>query len=207
MRNSKIVLIGFGLLLMGSLAISLDSGKVQAASIVGSPHDLSGEGYGTTQICIFCHTPHNAKTEASAPLWNHGDTTATYTLYSSPTFTATGISQPGSNSKACLSCHDGTIAIDAYGSETGSNFMSGDALLDINLANDHPISFTYDGALAAADGGLVVPSSSSEVVTGIPLFYSKMECASCHGVHDNAHGNFLRFDNTGSALCLKCHLK
>jgi len=206
MRITKLVLIGI-CLLIGSLTILLDSGKVQAASIVGSPHDLSGAGYGTTQICIFCHTPHNAKTEASAPLWNHGDTTATYTLYSSPTFTATGISQPGSNSKACLSCHDGTIAIDAYGSETGSNFMSGDALLDINLANDHPISFTYDGALAAADGGLVVPLSSSEVVTGIPLFYNKMECASCHGVHDNAHGNFLRFDNTGSALCLKCHLK
>lgn len=207
MRNSKLVLIVSGVLLAGALIISFYASKAQAGSIVGTKHDLSGAGHGSNQICIFCHTPHNAKTDASAPLWNHGDTTATYTLYSSPTFTATSIGQPGSNSKACLSCHDGTVAVDSYGTQPGTHYISGSALLDVNLANDHPISFIYDGALATQDGGLVIPLNSSEVVPGIPLFYSKMECASCHGVHDDANGKFLRFNNERSALCLKCHIK
>jgi predicted CXXCH cytochrome family protein len=54
---------------------------------------------------------------------------------------------------------------------------------------------------------LVSPASASQVVSGIPLFAGKLECASCHTVHDNSNVPFLRADNTGSALCLKCHNK
>ena len=28
--------------------------------ITGSAHDFSGQGWGTTEICEPCHTPHNA---------------------------------------------------------------------------------------------------------------------------------------------------
>jgi len=78
-----------------------------------------------------------------------------------------------------------------------------------SLANDHPISFTYDAALAAADGHLVTPAATNRVDAAglVPLYGSKMECASCHATHDNANGKFLRISNAGSALCLKCHVK
>ena len=206
MRNSKLFLVGFGLLLVGALGITLYASKVEAG-ITGTDHDLSGKGWGTNQICIFCHTPHNAKTDLPAvPLWNHTTTTASFTPYSSPTLTAT-VGQPDGNSKACLSCHDGATAIDAFQGNSGSHFMTGAKMLGTDLSNDHPISFTYDAALATADGGLVTPASASLVVAGIPLYSAKLQCGSCHNVHDNTNDPFLRISNGGSALCLKCHNK
>ncbi len=215
MRNSKLFLVGAGLLLVGALVISFYTGKAQAG-IANSKHDLSmtSTGGGTykstteTQICIFCHTPHNAKTGTDnlVPLWNHASTAAIFTLYSSSTLNAVP-GQPSNNSKACLSCHDGTVAVDTYGGNTGNKMITGTALVGTDLSNDHPISFTYDAALATADGGLVTPASALQVVAGIPLYTAKVECASCHNVHDNAIGDFLRSTNAGSALCLKCHNK
>lgn len=208
MKGSKRLWIGFGLLLAGSFVISTYFSMAQAGSIVGTKHDLSQKGYGTNQICIFCHTPHHAKTDLpEVPLWNHGTTAATFTVYSSPTLDAT-VGQPSGASKACLSCHDGTIALDVFGNRSSTSpTIGGRFNLGTDLSNDHPISFTYDAALATRDGGLVIPAGTNMVVSGIPLYNGKMECSSCHSVHDNTNGTFLRHTNVGSALCLKCHLK
>jgi predicted CXXCH cytochrome family protein len=195
-------LIGLAML----AAVVVWSGALYAAGITGTDHDLSGRGWGSNQICIFCHTPHNASATQLVPLWNHATTAATFTLYTSSTLNAT-LAQPSGNSKACLSCHDGTVAIDTYGTRIGTNIITGGALLGTNLTNDHPISFTYDGTLATTDGGLVTPASASLAVAGIPLYSSKLECGSCHNVHDNTNGAFLRVSNAGSELCLKCHTK
>ncbi len=195
------------LVMIAALSIFMVA-QIAKAGISGTAHDLSGRGWGTTQICVFCHTPHNAVTPQLIPLWNHASTTSTFTLYSSVSGTLNAtLAQPAGVSKACLSCHDGTVAIDSYGSRTGSTNMSGSEKLGTDLSNDHPVSFTYDAALATADGGLVTPASALKVVDGIPLYTAKVECASCHNVHDNTNGNFLRNTNAGSALCLKCHTK
>ena len=69
----------------------------------------------TDQICVFCHTPHGSNTAVdSAPLWNRATGTATYQIYSTGTMQASapGTSLSGSASLACLSCHDGTQAMD-----------------------------------------------------------------------------------------------
>ncbi len=187
----------------------LAAAQPSMAQITGTKHDLSAKGWGSTETCVFCHVPHNATTGLAAPLWNHAATAATFTLYDntiSSTLNAT-TGQPGGVSKLCLSCHDGTVALDSFGTRTGTNFMPGSAKLGTDLSNDHPISFLYDAALATADGGLVTPTSTSSVVTGIPLFSGKLECATCHNVHSNTNSPFLRTSNAASALCLKCHLK
>ena len=44
-----------------------------------------------------------------------------------------------------------------------------------------------------------IPDSSAATAT--------VECASCHNPHNNSLGNFLRKANTGSAICLSCHIK
>ena len=186
----------------------------QGATIVGTPHDLSSGGSSTykgtsDQTCIYCHTPHNALSTL-VPLWNHPTTaTASFTLYpSGGTLNASDLGQPTGASKACLSCHDGSLAADSYGSTSGTHNLTGAALLGTDLSNDHPVSFTYDAALATADGGLVTPASASSVVAGVPLFSGKLECASCHNVHDNATAQpFLRVNNAQSALCTTCHNK
>ncbi|MCX6895043.1 MAG: cytochrome C [Verrucomicrobia bacterium] len=193
-----------------------------AAGIVGTPHDLSGKGWGTTETCKFCHTPHFAQAVTGAPLWNHATTAASYTPYSSQTFKGQNQTQPSAQSQLCLSCHDGTVAVDSFANagvmRSGSQFITSTNLIGggtpHSLATDHPISFTYDSALATADGALVTPASTNYVdtasATGIPLFGGKMECASCHEPHDNSKntsGKFLRVDNASSALCRKCHNK
>ena len=65
------------------------------------------------QICIFCHTPHNA--QPSYPLWNKVLPTQTFKLYtasSTLSSVAKGASLTAdSASLLCLSCHDGKTAI------------------------------------------------------------------------------------------------
>jgi len=183
------------------------------AQITGSAHDFSADGWSGGEICVVCHTPHNADlTVAEAPLWDHEVTTASFTVYSSSTLDAGPLAQPDGSSKLCLSCHDGTVAIDSYGGATGTNFATGDALVGISLADDHPVSFTYDATLATADGGLYDPSSANSGLGGTIaadlLAAGKMQCSSCHGVH-NEYGvaKLLVKSNAGSALCMTCHDK
>lgn len=204
--------------LAGTLLLALAAPAVvgeSSSSIRGSPHDFSTRGWGSDQICIFCHTPHNAAVNVAVPLWNHPVTAQTFTLYSganSSTFNAT-TSQPEGVSKLCLSCHDGTVAIDSFGSRSGAIRMGNTRrYLGVDLRNNHPVSFTFDSTLVTADahGGpaqLVVPVSAQEVVPDVPLFQGKVECATCHNPHNNTYGNFLRVSNSASALCLRCHIK
>ncbi|AJE02472.1 cytochrome c3 family protein [Geobacter pickeringii] len=71
------------------------------------------------QVCVFCHTPHNAK--PSVPLWNKVNPTQTFRMYtSSPTLspTAKAVTAPGPESLLCLSCHDGRTAINVLHNST-----------------------------------------------------------------------------------------
>ena len=197
------------------LLLFLAATTLSFSQIANSGHDFSGDAWNASgEICIVCHTPHNADmTVATAPLWNHEVTVFTpYVLYSSSTLNAT-VGQPGDESKLCLSCHDGTVALENFGGVTGStnNYVTGTALVGTDISDDHPISFTYDAALATADGGLYDPTTANSglggTITVDMLFSGRLECASCHDVHDDALGMFLRIDNAASALCLTCHDK
>jgi predicted CXXCH cytochrome family protein len=99
-------------------------------SIVNSRHDLtfvsakhwSGtmfiNNYG--EVCVYCHTPHGANTAIEAPLWNRQvPNPSSYTLYDSPTMDNKPTTV-NSISLSCLSCHDGTIAVDSIINAPGS---------------------------------------------------------------------------------------
>jgi predicted CXXCH cytochrome family protein len=180
--------------------------------ITGTLHDFSGQGWAGGQICLPCHTPHNSDlTVPDAPLWNHEVTAATFTVYNSPSLDASPLGQPSGSSKLCLSCHDGTVALDSFGGLTGTNFIAAAGLVGTDLSDDHPISFTYDAGLVSADGGLHPITASTSIGGTIEsdlLRGGQMECSSCHDVH-NKYGNskLLMIDNAASALCLTCHNK
>lgn len=74
------------------------------------------------EICVYCHTPHGANTTVTLPLWNRTMKATTYSTYNQlGTSTLTqAVSQPGVNSLACLSCHDGQTAIDSIINMPGS---------------------------------------------------------------------------------------
>ena len=211
-------------------AVLICSFTLVDAGIRGSKHDFSGSNWANGQICLPCHAPHTGSKVANIPLWNHEISTATYTLYSSPTLDAVP-GQPAGISKLCLSCHDGTVAIDSFGGHKGSQsgshsghktggrigteFITGSKLSGTDLSDDHPISFIYDTALAQADGGLYDPTvqlsgvpGNSGTISQDMLFSGSIECASCHDVHNtNNQGKLMVKCNQGSRLCLTCHNK
>ena len=221
MRNHKLVVI------LAALGLAVGAGSATAAGMLtGTKHDMSGNGWGGgagTEVCKYCHAPHQAQTLAGAPLWNHATTSQSYTLYSSITFNAKvgAIAQPGAASKMCLSCHDGTVASDAYFNSGADNTLSGLGTMTAtntvggtvngiphNLGADHPIGFAYTAALAApAANNLVSPFSTNSVDAAgtLPLYGSVMECSTCHTSHDNSNTKFLRASMNQSGLCRTCH--
>jgi predicted CXXCH cytochrome family protein len=183
------------------------------AQIAGSKHDFSGTSWTTNQeICLPCHTPHNAKAITDAPLWNHQVTTSTFSIYTGYALQST-VGQPDGSSKLCLSCHDGTVALENFGTVTnGTTMMSGLANFGTDLSNDHPISFVFDAALAAADGELHNPTTQTSglggTITDDLLDNTRVQCSSCHDPHNKGNlPDMLRKSNTASALCLTCHNK
>lgn len=207
-----------------ALVIFIISSFDALADIKNSKHDFSSKSWASSQICIVCHTPHNSDASITdAPLWNHATSSATFTMYSNPnTLDGSVDSSPNAVSKMCLSCHDGVTAIDSYGGNTGSillnttNFPGTKANLGSNLANDHPISIAYSSTTATTDKELWDPSTTNVQDLGgyikdKMLFNSKIECSSCHDVHNSGNastnGHMLVLANTGSALCLTCHKK
>ena len=193
------------------------------AQISGTKHDFSGKSWAPTEnkMCGVCHATHKAKNEPSAPLWNHQSTAiAAYTLYTSPTFDSQGgltITNPSASSKLCLSCHDGTVALENFGGTiAGTNYVPVTSKIGGVAGNDmskeHPISFQYTDALAVTDGGLRAPTTTNSglgsTIANDMLFANKMECASCHDVHNRFNvTHLLKMSNTNSQLCLTCHKK
>jgi len=89
-----------------------------ARGIGGTRHNLGFKGKvvrlysGTTEICVFCHTPHHSNTENGLrPLWNKGNIPTNYTAYGT-TMAGTTVGSIGSTSLACMSCHDGITTWD-----------------------------------------------------------------------------------------------
>ena len=199
---------------IGIIALLASVGRAQQTSIIHSPHNLSASGPGAIrasseqEICIFCHTPHNAA--PMQPLWNRNVPVNAYTVYSSNSLVAVP-GQPTGSSKLCLSCHDGTIALGGVLSRQQGIAMVGGITtlppgatnLGTDLSDDHPISFRYDATLATRKTSLKPPGN---LPRQIKLDHnSELQCTSCHDAHNDQYGKFLVMDNSQSQLCNSCH--
>lgn len=122
----------------------------------------------------------------------------------------------------CLSCHDGTIAVDSFGGNSGNMKITGRANLGSDLSNDHPIGIKWDhqtqsagslSCLSCHNMAFNQTSGAYEFVgqpgNGLKFFDRKVECPSCHDVHNVQvmDVKLLRKPLAGSALCLQCHPK
>lgn len=197
-----------------------------AASVVGSRHDMVASGFatgsgGSTEVCIFCHTPHGAQTSVTqAPLWNNTAVASVNALYNSATmnFTATQAQVNATDARLCLACHDGGVGMPVNQPNTGTmdptgTLMDGNALLGTDLSNDHPIGMDLGANPQATDPGI----RSLATIIGATGFNENpfygadntMWCSTCHDVHDGdpLTAPFLRISNVGSAMCKACHIK
>ena len=168
--------------------------------VKGSPHDLAA--LDTGDACSFCHTPHGALPQT--PGWSHKLSSTVYKIYQSSSLDAK-VGQPTGDSKLCLSCHDGTVALTHTQNRGGNGIYitPGDSNLGTDLSDDHPISFIYSDALVAQDPQIRHTSSLPE---DIKLDRNnEVQCTTCHSAHDNTHGDFLVMSDQRSQLCITCH--
>jgi predicted CXXCH cytochrome family protein len=216
-----------------------------AAAAFGDTADQAG----LNRICVYCHAPHNTikpdvagGTWTYMPLWNHGKTThaGSFKMYSNGSDIPGSTShqsqamllanQPGSVSLLCLSCHDGSISTNMYGSGSSiglnnrSMTSSTRALIGLggDLSNHHPIGFDYtqvqtpvdDEIRATTDAGFLTDGADG-TKTGGPktigdlLWNNNVECVSCHDVHNTKNGGskLTWVNDKQSKLCLTCHNK
>lgn len=211
----KCVLLFVGIAFCAGVASAQDdSGTHRGRGIVGSAHDFSGSSWSDHEICKPCHTPHNAIPDVPR-LWNHQLTTATYTMHAG---SGTAAEDFDIVSRMCLSCHDGTVALDNFGGNTsGNNFIPPKYRLGTDLSNDHPIGsdaeyppedeptwWSSEFRDPPANDLRLKPWVSKHTGNTINV----VSCATCHDVH-NQFGNphLLVRVNSGSGLCLSCHIK
>lgn len=124
------------------------------ADIRDTPHNFTrteqGKRAGDREVCAFCHTPVIAIGEgtkpAEPPAWQPSvGTELVFTIYDDIGRLGLGKASVGSQSVACLSCHDSNQAM-------GANTTAG----------DHPFGIPYRGVLKAKPGvaGSKGPSSN-----------------------------------------------
>lgn len=182
----------------------VQTSSAAVATISTTKHNLgsggtgSNKSSGTAEICVFCHTPHGADVStAGAPLWNKRLDTpaATYTMYS-PIDSTDGevLSALAGVTLPCLTCHDGTQAMDniinapgsgGYTANGGGNDglgwswsgarvdatgkLTGVAALGTDLSNDHPIGIEYCGGGLGYGGGTSVSGTCSDADFEVPI--------------------------------------
>lgn len=122
---------------MGSVANTrhnLTQRQISGGGPTGAVMDPYRSNYGG--VCVYCHTPHGANGSVNLPLWNRTLKSTTYTTYSTlQTATLTQeVSQPGVNSLACLSCHDGQVAVDSIINMPGAGRYSAAQMTSQNNA-------------------------------------------------------------------------
>jgi predicted CXXCH cytochrome family protein len=210
------------------------------------PADQLSDGTPLNRICIFCHAPHNTYRLATAtggagpqadaafdylPLWNHTlQADIAYTPYEN----GTGAPQVGdkasqaiqngmtvgSTSLLCLSCHDGSVAVNSYGNSAQISISSGGPTLtgtsyvigqDKYLGNHHPIGFNYENVQLNDTEIRIADNANLTETTTIAdhLYNGNMECGTCHSVHNkgNSGERLLWRSDQNSELCLTCHDK
>lgn len=175
------------------------------------------------EACVYCHTPHASRTER--PLWNRRLPNGPYLMY--PQRTMLRDVQPTGTTRLCLSCHDGTVALDDVlnpplqhtgpnapgetlercarschnGGDPKGGFNWEKVWFENDLSVQHPVSVRYDPSRNAG----FQPIAAVEAA-GLRLEDGKVQCNTCHDPHTQVNRKFLRIPNVSRSLCLVCHV-
>lgn len=173
MKSNRLLAAGLGLVLCFSLFLLTTKAIAEITSsrhnllvpyttnpimtaVVGTLYNNYGE------VCVYCHTPHGGQS-SNAPLWNRTlPATGNYTPYSSTTMD-TSVGQPDGISLACLSCHDGTIAVDSIANAPGSGYYTPGG--STNPGGYVGASSHY----ALAEGGCLICHKTGSVASNAPF--------------------------------------
>ncbi len=134
-----------------------------ANGIMFSRHNLGDFGRviktrATTQVCVFCHTPHHSNTGAN-PLWNRSLANSTNYVGYGTTLAGTTVNKAdlGGATLACLSCHDGATTFDSLVNAPGKGgYVPGGT--NLNWGFDMP-GFAFNSTSFDHFGNKTAPNS------------------------------------------------
>lgn len=188
------------------------------STIAGGGGSMNGSRNNYGEVCVYCHTPHGSNTTINLPLWNRSNNSQTYTTYDTlgTTSITADIQQPGINSLACLSCHDGTLGVDSIinmpgsggysaAQETGQNngFLDTWASEFGGIPNAH-IGLSETGCLACHSAD--APAAIGQFATDFRLFAIGTDLTNDHpvGISLPANGAGTDFNSpTGSRTSIQ----
>lgn len=188
-----------GLTVTANAAITTTKHNLSASSTNYTRSQATTAG-GTSQICVFCHTPHHALDQRF--IWNHAASSNTTWTWGtgSATGTSAGTVLPTNPANLpsfkCISCHDGSVAIgqvnEVFNESTGvvnSSYsipMQGDVNAAYQLTNstyevgvggnmngNHPIGIPYPGQSpynGISSGAGIIISQFQASPTNVELF-------------------------------------
>lgn len=192
MVRQAILVTGAALLIL--LGAATAPGLGADLKMAGGPHDFRNQptyvdATGTgNEVCKACHIPHNASQEAF--LWSRDYGTAEV-----PSDWQSG------STLLCMGCHDGQIASTINGTPYNVSVAKASAVITA-ATKSHKVNVAYPPPGKAG---------FNETIS-LPLESGQMTCGTCHDPHEPPTANggkraMLRIDNTGSALCIECHVK
>lgn len=198
---SQALVLGLALLLSLSAATNAPNEDLKLA---GSKHNFARFGVKESDRCTVCHSRPTPDKEYKAPRWDESPSAGQrFELYKK----TAGV--PGKSTLLCLSCHDGSTALDAFGGKEGDVYIAdiaGPSVVigkDRDLSGDHPVGVRYPDFDRDYVPQIVV---QGEGVVALPG--GRVECISCHEPHGlDGHDAMLVKSNVRSALCLTCHRK
>lgn len=229
-------------------AVLLFQQPLDAADIRSTPHNLTRQGMllaETEEICVFCHTPQlssvigSRSAEGAQPMWQPSLPSAhSFVMYDDIGRMQFGDKPAvGSQSIACLSCHDANQAFSVQSADSdhpfgipyrgfsrGREMTPEERKLDENSPSRaaKELKSLDDFRLPShgtVDNRTVWWVSASGVTpfrtrVDLPLYArpganGEIPFVECSSCHDPHISNklFLRVDNAGSRLCLTCHDK
>lgn len=213
------------------------------SNVANTPHNFSVGGNsnaytaapstGITQVCVFCHTPHNAG--QNRLLWNKAkNSQINFRLYTSSgtltTTTSKASSLPaGSPSLLCLSCHDGKTAMNILHSVNGgvdastvpgvSGYPAGTQLVPVNNGGTIPLTMPdplpmFGGGTAPNMniGGGSATTAGDDLTNDHPIGFSYSQAyadklSAGGGLHNNIgmDSKIRFFGPTNRVECSTCH--
>lgn len=154
---------------------------------------IARNNYG--EVCVYCHTPHGANTQVKAPIWNRTINTGQYIIYDKLRTLDRPVGQPGANSLTCLSCHDGTIAIDSIINMPGSGGFnaSQQTTVDKTWLDTWPNRDSKGAPVTTKNGHFELGVATEDVNNPPNQTIGTNRCTLCHGGESNGLPDFRGF--------------